>query len=216
MNLIFLGPPGAGKGTQAECVCERYKLAHISTGDMLRLEMHEKTPLGVEAKRFIEAGDLVPDDVIIDMVRFRIKQLDCERGFLLDGFPRTLAQADALKAITDIDMVIYIKVDTHELIKRIVGRRLCSNCGAGYHISTYALDTCEKCGAALYIREDDAEETLKERINVYFEKTRPLIDYYDNDGILCEIEGNYTPDAVTTDINNALVGAGLVSAYSEV
>jgi len=200
MKLVFLGPPGAGKGTQAERICEAYGIAHISTGDMLRKEMREGTELGAKAKAVIEAGGLVSDDIIIGMVKNRVLEPDCKNGFLLDGFPRTIAQADALSGIADIDMAINIDVPAKVLVERISGRRMCSGCGAGYHVSMYDKDVCEKCGAALYIRDDDKPETVLNRINVYTEKTQPLIDYYERKGILKNVDGNRKPDEVLNDI----------------
>lgn len=194
--MIFLGPPGAGKGTQAERVSERYGIAHISTGDMLRHEIREGTKLGLEAKRFIDAGELVPDDVILGMVADRIKRDDCKNGFLFDGFPRTLAQAEALEKISDIDMVINIDVPASAIAERIGGRRMCPDCGAGYHISTYKKDVCEKCGAALYIRDDDKAETVMNRIAVYERSTKPLIEFYLETGLLKTVDGDDTPEAV--------------------
>ena len=189
MKLIFLGPPGAGKGTQAERISKLYGIAHISTGDMLRSQMREGTPLGAEAKGYIERGELVPDALIIAMVAERIKEADCENGFLFDGFPRTVAQAEALNDISDIDMVIDIAVPAERILERIGGRRMCSGCGAGYHTSTYHKDTCEKCGSPLYIRDDDKPETVKKRLAVYHEQTQPLIDYYTKQGCLVDVDG---------------------------
>lgn len=200
MKLVFLGPPGAGKGTQAEKICEYFGIAHISTGDMLRREMREGTELGAKAKSVIEAGGLVSDDIIIGMVKNRVKEPDCVKGFLLDGFPRTIAQADALCEIETIDMAVNIDVPAKVLVDRISGRRMCSGCGAGYHISMYDKDACEKCGASLYIRDDDRPETVLNRINVYNEKTQPLIDYYEAKGLLKNVDGDRTPDQVLADI----------------
>lgn len=200
MKLIFLGPPGAGKGTQAEKISEHYGIAHISTGDMLRKEMREGTELGKAAKGFIDKGELVPDEVIIGMVENRIKAADCEKGYLFDGFPRTIAQADALLSISDIDMVINIDVPAERLVERIGGRRMCAGCGTGYHVSTYHQDTCEKCGAELFIRDDDKPETVLNRITVYERQTQPLIDYYDAKGMLRTVDGDRTPEAVRNDI----------------
>lgn len=200
MKLIFLGPPGAGKGTQAEKISEHYGIAHISTGDMLRKEMREGTELGKAAKGFIDKGELVPDEVIIGMVENRIKAADCEKGYLFDGFPRTIAQADALLSISDIDMVINIDVPAERLVERIGGRRMCAGCGTGYHVSTYHKDTCEKCGAELFIRDDDKPETVLNRITVYERQTQPLIDYYDAKGMLRTVDGDRTPEVVRNDI----------------
>ena len=206
MKLIFLGPPGAGKGTQAEKISELYGIAHISTGDMLRSQMREGTPLGAEAKGYIYRGELVPDELIVAMVAERIKEEDCANGFLLDGFPRTVSQAEALNGISDIDMVIDIAVPAERLMERIGGRRMCSGCGAGYHTSSYHKDTCEKCGASLYIRDDDRPETVKHRITVYERQTKPLIDYYREKGNLSRVNGDNTPDRVFDDVAAAIKG----------
>lgn len=200
MKLIFLGAPGAGKGTQADMLCEKKGIAHISTGDMLRKEMRAGTELGKQAKSVIEAGGLVSDDIIIGMVKNRIQEPDCKNGFLLDGFPRTIAQADALSALTDIDMAVDIDVPAERLIARISGRRMCPDCGAGYHVSMYKSDKCEKCGAKLYIRDDDKEETVKNRIEVYTKNTQPLIAYYEKKGILKRVDGDKKPDEVLAQI----------------
>ena len=206
MKLIFLGPPGAGKGTQAEKISELYGIAHISTGDMLRSQMREGTPLGAEAKGYIDRGELVPDELIVAMVAERIKEEDCANGFLLDGFPRTVSQAEALNGISDIDMVIDIAVPAERLMERIGGRRMCSGCGAGYHTSSYHKDTCEKCGASLYIRDDDRPDTVKHRITVYERQTKPLIDYYREKGNLSRVNGDNTPDRVFDDVAAAIKG----------
>ena len=206
MKLIFLGPPGAGKGTQAEKISELYGIAHISTGDMLRSQMREGTPLGAEAKGYIDRGELVPDELIVAMVAERIKEEDCANGFLLDGFPRTVSQAEALNGISDIDMVIDIAVPAERLMERIGGRRMCSGCGAGYHTSSYHKDTCEKCGASLYIRDDDRPETVKHRITVYERQTKPLIDYYREKGNMSRVNGDNTPDRVFDDVAAAIKG----------
>ncbi|MDO5111879.1 MAG: adenylate kinase [Clostridia bacterium] len=200
MKLIFLGAPGAGKGTQADMLCEAVGIPHISTGDMLRKQMREGTELGRQAKAVIEAGGLVGDDIIIGMVKDRIAEPDCKNGFLLDGFPRTIAQADALSALTDIDMAVDIDVPTERLVARISGRRMCPGCGATFHVSTYAKETCDKCGATLYIRDDDKPETVKNRIDVYNANTQPLIAYYENKGILKRVDGDKKPDEVLAQI----------------
>ena len=203
MKLIFLGPPGAGKGTQAAKIAEKYQIAHISTGDMLRAEMREGTKLGNEAKSLMERGELVPDDVILGMVKNRIQKEDCKNGFLFDGFPRTIAQAEALEEISAIDYVINLEVPTERLISRISGRRLCAECGAGYHVSTYADANC-KCGAALYQREDDKEETVRNRLVVYERSTKPLIEYYAKKGLLHTVNGDASIDAVDAAIRAVL------------
>lgn len=199
MKLIFLGPPGAGKGTQAVKIAARFGIAHISTGDMLRAEMREGTELGKAAKDLIDRGELVPDDVILGMVKNRIRQDDCKNGFLFDGFPRTIAQAEALEAISAIDHVINIDVPVETLIRRISGRRMCSACGAGYHVSTYSEPNCV-CGAPLYQRDDDKEETVRNRLVVYERSTKPLIDYYLKKGLLHTVNGNADIDTVDAEI----------------
>ena len=203
MKLIFLGPPGAGKGTQAVKIAEHYQIPHISTGDMLRAEMREGTKLGNEAKSLIDRGELVPDDVILGMVKNRIQQEDCKNGFLFDGFPRTIAQAEALEHISAIDYVINLDVPVERLISRISGRRMCAECGAGYHVSTYADANC-KCGAALYQREDDKEETVRNRLVVYERSTKPLIEYYTRKGLLHTVNGDASIDVVDAEIRSVL------------
>ena len=204
MKLIFLGPPGAGKGTQAERIAERFEIAHLSTGDMLRSEIRNATPLGAAAKAYIDRGELVPDSVIIDMVKDRITRDDCRNGFLLDGFPRTVVQAEALSTFTDIDFAVNIDVPSERLVARISGRRMCPDCGAAYHISTYTAETCAKCGAKLYQRDDDREETVMNRLKVYTEKTAPLIAYYERKGKLFQVDGDRQIDAVTASILEGL------------
>lgn len=204
MKLIFLGPPGAGKGTQAERVADRYGIAHISTGDMLRAEMREGTPLGEAARGYISRGELVPDEVIIGMVRNRIAQDDCKNGFLLDGFPRTVAQADALAAFCAIDRVIDIDVPAERLVARISGRRMCPDCGAAYHVSTYAEPACAKCGGTLYQRDDDREETVANRLRVYEAQTQPLIEYYAGRGLLTSVNGDCDIEMVAESIAMAI------------
>lgn len=204
MKLIFLGPPGAGKGTQAERIAEQYEIAHISTGDMLRSEIRNATPLGAEAKAYIDRGELVPDSVIIGMVEQRIAAADCKNGFLLDGFPRTTSQADALAELVEIDRVVDIEVPFERLVARISGRRMCPDCGAAYHVSTYSADTCSKCDGVLYQRDDDREETVHNRLVVYEQKTAPLIAYYETRGKLIRVDGDQAIDAVTESIVKGL------------
>ena len=204
MKLIFLGPPGAGKGTQAERIAEQIEIAHISPGDMLRAEIRHATPLGAAAKAYIDRGELVPDEVIIGMVENRIKADDCKNGFLLDGFPRTTAQADALGKLVEIDSVVDIEVPFERLVARISGRRMCPDCGAAYHVSTFAGDKCTKCGGALYQRDDDREETVQNRLVVYEKKTAPLIAYYEERGKLFVVNGDAAIDEVTESIVKGL------------
>ena len=203
MKLIFLGPPGAGKGTQAVKIAQELGIAHISTGDMLRSQIREGTQLGKAAKAIIDQGGLVPDDVIIHMVEERICQADCKNGFLFDGFPRTVAQADALAGICKIDRAVDIDVPDQKLVSRISGRRMCPACGKAYHTSTYGSDTCE-CGEKLYQRDDDREETVKNRLAVYHTSTQPLIEYYDERALLSTVNGDQAVDAVTAEIRKAL------------
>ena len=200
MKLIFLGPPGAGKGTQAERLCEQYHMAHISTGDMLRAERRAKTPLGLAAESYIDKGELVPDTVIIDMVKARLAQPDCGEGYLLDGFPRTVAQADALSVFAKVDAVVNIGVPFGRLIARISGRRMCPDCGAAYHVSVHPGEVCDKCGGVLYQRDDDKAETVENRLKVYETQTRPLIEYYGQKGLLRTVDGDRPVDEVFAGI----------------
>ena len=199
MNLVFLGAPGAGKGTQATRVCDKYSIPHISTGDILRANIKAGTPLGVEAKTYIVKGLLVPDDVVIGLVKQRLAEDDCKSGYLLDGFPRTLEQAEALSKFSKITFAINIQVDADMVIERIAGRRMCK-CGESYHISWYNSDKCQKCGSALYQRDDDKEDTVKARLEVYEKQTAPLIDYYYDKGVLRHVDGTKGMEEVFEDI----------------
>lgn len=205
MKVMFVGPPGAGKGTQAVKIAAKYGIPHISTGDMLREEIKNGTPLGTQAKAFIDAGELVPDEVIIGMVKERISRPDAAAGFLLDGFPRTREQAEALAGFAQLDAVINIYVPDDKLIHRMCGRRVCRDCGATYHESM--LDDqkhCPKCGGTLYVRDDDKEEIVKQRLSVYKEKTQPLIEYYTEKGILFDVVGSGGIDDITEAIITVL------------
>lgn len=204
MKLIFLGPPGAGKGTQAARFAARYGIAHISTGDMLRAELRAGTPLGQQAQGYMNRGELVPDEVILGMVQSRIGQADCANGFLFDGFPRTVAQADALAALCAVDRVVNIDVPQERLVARISGRRMCPDCGAAYHVSTHPDGRCGKCGGALYQREDDREEIVRNRLRVYEEQTQPLIEYYAARGLLVTVNGDESIERVTEAIAQAV------------
>lgn len=204
MKLIFLGPPGAGKGTQAARFAARYGIAHISTGDMLRAELRAGTPLGQQAQGYMNRGELVPDEVILGMVQSRIEQADCANGFLFDGFPRTVAQADALAALCSVDRVVNIDVPQERLVARISGRRMCPDCGAAYHVSTHPDGRCGKCGGSLYQREDDREETVRNRLRVYEEQTQPLIEYYAARGLLVTVNGDESIERVTEAIAQAV------------
>ncbi|MDE5756598.1 MAG: adenylate kinase [Clostridia bacterium] len=199
MYLVFLGAPGAGKGTQATKVCEKYDIPHISTGDILRANIKAGTALGVEAKGYIDKGLLVPDEVVIGLVKQRLQEADCQKGYLLDGFPRTIEQAKALNDFAKISCAINIAVDEKLVVDRIAGRRMCK-CGESYHVSWYDKDTCAKCGEKLYQRDDDKEDTVKARLEVYNAQTAPLIEYYGKMGILKDVDGAQEMNKVFDDI----------------
>jgi adenylate kinase len=212
MNLILLGPPGAGKGTQSAALVERYGVPQISTGDMLRAAVKEGSPMGLKAKSCMDAGALVPDDVVIGIVRERLEKEDCKGGFILDGFPRTVAQADALQATLkdlgkELDAVVSLNVDADALVERLTGRRICKGCGKGYHLKfdpPAKEGQCDLCGAELYQRDDDQEETIRKRLTVYQEQTSPLIDYYRKRGLLVSIDGMRDIGEVQAEIAAAL------------
>jgi len=197
MNLILLGPPGAGKGTQAKFLVKSFNIPQVSTGDILRGAVKEQSPMGIKAKEFMDAGALVPDEVVVGIVRERLAKPDCVTGFILDGFPRTVAQADALKGTLGemgkkIEHVVSIVVDNEELLQRITGRRTCRSCGRGFHISfdpPKKEGICDECGGELYQRDDDSEETMRNRLNVYDRQTAPLIDYYKKESLLRTVQG---------------------------
>lgn len=193
MNLIFLGAPGAGKGTQAEVISQKLGIPTISTGNIIREALKNETEMGLKAKAFIESGKLVPDDVVIGIIKERLAKDDCKKGFILDGFPRTIPQAEALDEMgVKIDKVVEIQVDDDTIIGRMSGRRVCSACGASYHIVNKppkAEGVCDACGAELMQRKDDAPETVLDRLEVYHTQTEPLKDYYANKGILRTADG---------------------------
>ena len=214
MKIVFMGPPGAGKGTQAEKIVENYQIPHISTGDMFRKAIKDQTELGMEAKRYMDQGALVPDHVTIGIVKDRLSESDCKSGFLLDGFPRPVDQAKALDEIltsldSKIDYVINIDVDLDILKERLTGRRICRSCGATYHMifnPPKNADVCDKCGGELYQRKDDNEETVGNRLNVYVSQTKPLLDYYSLAGNLVNINGQQSIDLVFEEIREVLGG----------
>lgn len=214
MNIVLMGLPGAGKGTQAEKIVEKYGIPHISTGDMFRAAMKEETELGLKAKSFMDKGELVPDEVTIGIVRERLSKEDCHKGFLLDGFPRTVAQADALESILadlgkKIDYVINIQVDKEVLMERLTGRRICKNCGATYHLvfnPPSEEGVCDRCGGELYQREDDNAETVQNRLDVNIKQTQPLLDFYQDKGYLVNIDGQRDIKDVFSEIDD-LIGS---------
>ncbi|MBR0134695.1 MAG: adenylate kinase [Clostridia bacterium] len=206
MKLILLGPPAAGKGTQAECITDRYGLAHISTGDMLRSEIAAGTELGKLAKSLIDDGNLVPDDIIIAMVEKRIAEDDCKSGFLLDGFPRTIAQAQALEAISEIDAVLDIDVDSELIINRVSSRRVCPGCGHTQSVQQGDEEVCSKCGSGLVQRADDTPERMRHRLEVYRESTLPLINFYVEREKLVPIDGARAIKEVSSQIFDFMDG----------
>lgn len=214
MNILIMGPPGAGKGTQADVIVKEFGIPHISTGDAFRLAMKQGTPIGIKAKEYIDKGELVPDDVTIGIVEERLQQPDCKKGFLLDGFPRTLAQAEALDQIlgrlnTKLDDVINLKVDSDNLLARITGRRVCKSCGTSYHIvfnPPKVEGICDKDGGELYQRLDDNEDSVRTRLDEYSNKTAPLLTFYENQNLLRHIDGEQDIDVVSQNIVSLLRG----------
>jgi adenylate kinase len=212
MLIILLGPPGAGKGTQAERIVKEHLLAYVSTGDILRSAVKAQSALGRKAKQYMDEGKLVPDELVVEIVKDRLIDPDCTKGALLDGFPRTVVQAEFLeKALPDIgisiDQVFSIEVAEEELIERLTGRRVCSECSANYHLKfkpPKVRNVCDKCGGDLYQRDDDTLETVKERLEVYKKMTEPLISYYERKGLLSAVDGNKDIDAVYEQINSIL------------
>jgi adenylate kinase len=214
MNLVLMGLPGAGKGTQAERIVDKYGIPHISTGDMFRAAIKEGTELGLKAKSFMDKGELVPDEVTIGIVRERLAKDDCKKGFLLDGFPRTVPQAEALEELLKeldrkIDYVINIDVNKDILMERLTGRRICKNCGSTYHLvfnPPREEGVCDKCGGELYQRADDNPETVENRLEVNIKQQQPLLDFYEKKGYLRNINGQQDIDQVFSDIQDLLGG----------
>lgn len=205
MNIILLGAPGAGKGTQASKISDNYNLPHISTGDIFRENIKNQTPIGLLAKLYIDDGKLVPDEVTCDIVKERISHSDCENGYMLDGFPRTIAQAEVLDEMSHVDIVINIEVDASLLLDRLCGRRVCKACGESYHISRLNGETkCTRCGGELFQRKDDNPETVNKRLTVYRKQTAPLIEYYTKKGLIFNVDGGAAPEAVFQQISAKL------------
>lgn len=214
MKIIMLGAPGAGKGTQAKRIADKYRIPHISTGDIFRVNIKEGTPLGMKAKTFMDQGGLVPDDITIAMLMDRIKSDDCVSGYVLDGFPRTIPQAESLtKALESlgqkIDFAINVNVPDDHIISRMAGRRVCPKCGATYHIITMPSkieEICDICGEKLVQREDDKPETVEKRLEVYHQQTQPLVDYYKKANVLADVDGTQNLEKTFEDVT-AILGA---------
>jgi len=212
LKIILLGPPGAGKGTQAKSISKEYNIPHISTGDIFRKNISEKTPLGLEAKGYMDSGKLVPDELTINLVKDRLTHEDCKNGFMLDGFPRTVKQAEALDAFLkerniDIDAALLIDAPKDLIIERMTGRRVCSKCGETYHVTNIppkVEDVCDLCGSALIQRKDDILETVIERLEVYDKQTQPLVEYYRGRGKLMSVDGSKEQHEVFKDIRDLL------------
>lgn len=214
INLILLGPPGAGKGSQAKSLATRYGIPHISTGDILRAAVRDKTPLGIKARAYMDKGALAPDNLVVDIVAERLTRDDCNAGFILDGFPRNIAQAEAVEKMLGelgkkTDKVVNIEVSHKEIVKRLSGRRVCRSCGEGYHIIfNPPVDDkkCDKCKGELYQRDDDKEDTIEARLKVYDEQTAPLVDFYKKKGSLVTVDGIGGFQEITEKIVNAVKG----------
>ena len=211
VKIILLGPPGAGKGTQAKTISNKYSIPHISTGDIFRKNISENTPLGIEAKSYMDNGQLVPDEVTINMVKDRLQQEDCKQGYLLDGFPRTVSQAEALQDFLEsrnesLDTALLIEVPKDFILERMTGRRVCPSCGASYHIkfNPAVNGKCELCGSDVVQRKDDTEETVKERLDVYEKQTQPLIDFYKDKNLLSTVDGTQAINKVFESICKVL------------
>ncbi len=204
MNIILLGAPGSGKGTEGNLISKNYNIPTISTGDIFRENIKNKTELGVVVEKLMNNGQLVPDDLVVSLIKDRLNCDDVKNGFILDGFPRTVAQAQALKEIAKIDKVILIDVDYEITEQRILSRRVCPVCKSVYNTMTYSKDICDKCGASLITRKDDNKETVKKRFDVYVNQTNPVIDFYENENLLYKVDGNLSPDTVYSEIDKIL------------
>lgn len=204
LNLVLLGGPGAGKGTQAEKLVDERDMNHLATGDILREEVDKETDLGQKAKEYMDRGDLVPDELVVNMVK---KRLDQDKGYLFDGFPRTIEQAEELESVLDLDMVLYIKIDKDEAVRRLSARRVCSDCGKIYNKNFKKPDQegiCDECGGELYQRDDDKPEVIRDRFETFLNETSPLIDYYSEKDLLAEVNGEQGPDQVYEEIEEYL------------
>ncbi|MCR4929363.1 MAG: adenylate kinase [Lachnospiraceae bacterium] len=212
MKIVMLGAPGAGKGTQAKMIADKYTIPHISTGDIFRANIKEGTPLGLEAKSYMDQGKLVPDELTVKILLDRVAKDDCKNGYVLDGFPRTIPQANVLKEALEkqndkIDYAINVDVPDENIVRRMSGRRACVTCGATYHIEHVPPKTegvCDKCGSELILRDDDKPETVLNRLKIYHEQTQPLIDFYNNEGILKEVDGTIDVKDVFANIVSIL------------
>ena len=221
MNLLIMGPPGAGKGTQAETLAQELQIINISTGDMFREAIRQGTEMGKKAREYMEMGELVPDSVVVGSTRERLSQPDCARGFLLDGFPRTVVQAEALEDMLEtmgivLDGVINIAVPREKLLERLMGRRICRNCGASYHLrynKPKVENKCDACGGELYQREDDHEDVVRNRLFVYYKQTAPLIGYYFAKGVLREVDGARPIAEIFADLQAAVSGLPVAAPH---
>ncbi len=207
MKLVIFGPPSAGKGTQAQKLAEKYGIPQVATGDLLREQVAKKTPIGLKVKAYLDSGRLGPDDLIVQMISERVSKPDCRDGYILDGFPRTIGQARELEKMTDVDLVLNIVVDLEVLVERAVGRRICPECAAVYHVKFNPPrkdGVCDKCGSALIQRDDDKETTVRNRLKVYQDQTAPLVEHYRKKGKLVDIEGSGGIDAVHAQMVHAI------------
>ncbi len=207
MNMVFIGPPGVGKGTHAGIVARKYGIPRISTGDIMREEIKKGTILGKEVKSYMDAGELVPDEIVIDILKKRISQDDCKKGFILDGFPRTLTQAEELERVTSINLVVNMLASHRVIIERMTGRLTCRKCGAIYHVKNIPPKKdgiCDKCGGELYHREDQSKEAVEKRLEIYEHRSKPLIEYYRNKGILVDVNVEGGRDKVAERIEKAI------------
>jgi adenylate kinase len=207
MRMILLGPPGAGKGTMAVKIKEELKIPHISTGDLFRAAIKNETTLGKKVKGILDQGDLVPDELTVALVKERLGSSDCSDGFILDGFPRTIGQANSLTEFAPVDLVINFTISEKEVVRRLSGRRTCKNCGAGYHvlfIPPAKENVCDKCGGELYTREDDKESSIHNRLAVYEKSTEPLISYYGDKGLLKDVDAGQSPAEVFSSVKELL------------